>query len=191
MKSKILLAALGASSLAACSTMHVNTTAAPNAAQTAARYHTYAWEPAPAKQADESHKNPFVGEKIKEAADAQLGAKGYRKVDPSASPDFLVGWHATSQEKTRVEDVNPYWGYGWGPAFGPPVGWGGAAGPGVNVTQYEQGTLILDVVDAASNQLVWRGDAKADLGNNPSSGKEQKKIDEAVKKILSSFPPKA
>ncbi|MBI5544986.1 MAG: DUF4136 domain-containing protein, partial [Deltaproteobacteria bacterium] len=53
-----------------------------------------------------------------------------------------------------------------------------------------QGTLILDVVDGDSKQLVWRGDAQADLGSDPSGSDAQKKIDEATKKMLSNFPPK-
>ncbi|MBI5543979.1 MAG: DUF4136 domain-containing protein, partial [Deltaproteobacteria bacterium] len=152
MKAKLLIATLLALPVAACSTMKVTTDAVPGAADSIAGYHTYAWLPHPAKR-DTNH-NPIAEAQIKQAVENNLSAKGYRRVDASDNPDFLVGWHATTQEKTQVEDVNPYYGYGWGPAFGPPVGYGGAGGPDVYVRHYEQGTLILDVVDGDSKQLV-------------------------------------
>jgi hypothetical protein len=182
---KLALLALQA---AACSNIKVSTNEMPGAAQTAAAYRTYAWLPTKAR--DESHNNPFVEGQLKQAVERDLTAKGYRKVARNDNPDFLIGWHVTTQEKTQVEAINPYWGYGWGPAFGPPGAYGGAWGPGgTYVTEYEQGTLILDVVDAKSNALVWRGTAKANLGANPTGEDAQKKINQATDKILAKFPP--
>lgn len=188
MKSAFWKVALLALPMAACSTMHISTNAAPGAAQTVSRYHTYAWLPTPPERS-EPRKDPFVEAHVKQSVDRELAAKGYRKVASSADPDFLVGWHTTTEERTRVESINPYWGYDWGPAFGPPLGYGGAAGPDVYVSEYVEGTMILDVVDGRTNTLVWRGSAQADLGANPSGEEVPKKIDKAADKILSKFPP--
>ena len=65
----------------------------------------------------------------------------------SKTPDFRVALHTGQQSKVRVTD----YGYGYG------VGrWGGG---GLDVYQYQEGTLILDVVDAKTKKLMWRGTA--------------------------------
>ncbi len=184
---KLALLALPA---AACSTVKVSTNEEPGAAQAAAGYRTYAW--LPTAERDESHNNPFVEAQLKQNVDRDLAAKGYQRVGLRDRPDFLVGWHVTTMDKTQVEAINPYWGYAWSPAFGPPGAYGGARGPGPNyVGEYGQGTVILDVVDARANQLVWRGTAVADLGANPTGQKVQSKITKATDKILAEFPPKS
>jgi hypothetical protein len=73
-------------------------------------------------------------------------------------------------------------------------GYGGSGwvGPETYATQYTQGTLILDIVDAGTKKLTWRGSAQANLGSNPSPGAStDKKIKQATDKILDRFPPKA
>lgn len=154
--------------------------AAPGAEPRLQQLHTYAWLPDPANRPS---REPFLREDVMQAADRKLASKGFQRVDASAHPDFLLGWHTTTQEKTKMEDVNAFYGYPWGP-------YGGALGPAQVAVPYTQGSLILDVVDPASKQLLWRGDAQADLGSNPSPADSAKKIDEAAGKILERFPPK-
>lgn len=173
---------------AACSTARVSVKEGPGAAQATARYQTYAWLPTPRR--DESHSNPLVEAELKQTVDRDLAAKDFQRVSPSDHPDFLVGWHATTRERTQVEDINPYWGYRWSPVFGPPSSYGGARGPSeATIVEYERGTVILDIIDTRSNELVWRGTAKAGLGANPSARDAEKKISDAVGRILSQFPP--
>jgi hypothetical protein len=57
--------------------------------------------------------------------------------------------------------------------------------------EYEVGTLILDVVDRASNQLVWRGAKEGRLQKNQSPEKRTEVIKETVANILSNFPPQS
>ncbi|MGC4122942.1 MAG: DUF4136 domain-containing protein [Myxococcales bacterium] len=115
----------------------------------------------------------------------QLAAKGYQRVDSTANPDFLVGWHSTTQQATKMEDVDSFYGYGWGP-------YGGVLGPPAEeAVPYTQGTVIIDVVAPGNKQLLWRGDAQADLGSNPSPEDAANKIPEATKKILERFPQRA
>jgi hypothetical protein len=176
---------------AACATMRVSVEEGPEAEQASAWYETYAWLPTPRR--DESHGNPLVEANLKQTVDRGLAAKDFRRVSPSDHPDFLVGWHATTRERTQVEEINPYWGYHWSPVFGPPPSYGGAArGPGgATAAEYERGTVILDIIDARSNELVWRGTVKAHLGANPSARDTEKKVSNAVDKILAQFPPGA
>ena len=73
--------------------------------------------------------------------------------------------------------VNNYHGYGW------------MRGPHVYVDEYDEGTLILDIVDASSRAIIWRGMAidRVDFLASPEDKKET--IREAVGKMLELFPP--
>jgi hypothetical protein len=174
--SRNLLAAVAA--VAGCATgMKIDSVSTPGEAQRAAAYRTYAWLPQPATP-DANH-NPILEAKVRQAVDRDLSVKGYRRAD-SGTPDFLVGWHASTQTKADVQTVDAYYGLGWGFVV-----------PQTYVREYQQGTLIIDIVDGATRTLVWRGSAQADLGSNPSSGDTVKKVDEAAGKILDRFPPKS
>lgn len=63
-------------------------------------------------------------------------------------------------------------------------------GPRTYVREYEVGTLILDGVDAREQRLVWRGTAQAELHRDLSPDALQKKINDAVHKLLARFPPR-
>ena len=68
--------------------------------------------------------------------------------------------------------------------------WGGYWGPGGTSTyEYEEGSLILDFVDAKSKKLIWRGAAKAEVNRVNTPEKAEKLISEAVQEILKNFPP--
>ena len=138
---------------------------------------TYDWLPIPAK-ADIDKLNI---ERIKNAVNSQMIAKGLRKSPDN--PDFLIASHVGKKEKVRIAD----WGYGYG-MHG--RYWGGYGGPrGVDVYKYEEGSLILDFVDAKSKKLIWRGSAKAQTNTVKTPEKREKLITEAVQKILEKFPP--
>jgi len=55
--------------------------------------------------------------------------------------------------------------------------------------EYEVGTLIIDIVDRESNQLVWRGAKEGRLKKNQSPEKREASINKTVSEILSNFPP--
>ncbi len=57
------------------------------------------------------------------------------------------------------------------------------------VTEYDEGTLILDVIDGESRELAWRGVAQAKISRNSSPDQRGRKINEAVSKIFANFPP--
>ncbi len=117
--------------------------------------------------------------RIRNAVHHQLESKGMEV--SSENPDFLIAVYLRSKERLTVVDyggpqVYPY--YGYGPYWGTPT-----------IRQYEEGTLLLDFVDAKSNQLIWRGSAKADLDSATTPEKRERIINEAVEKILENFPP--
>lgn len=121
---------------------------------------------------------PLMDKRIKNAVTSRLVSKGLRQ---SSNPDFLIAYHAGVQDKIDVET----WGYSYA-RRGRFYGWSGTH---VDVQQYKQGTLVLDFVDAESKELVWRGVATGAVPDNPTPEKMDKKVNEAVAKILEKFPP--
>jgi len=149
-----------------------------------ARMKTYAWMPEaapPAGETDEAAANRCArDEHIRAAVDEGLARKGLRRV--SADPDVLVTFHVTVEERIDVDD----WGYTYAARkrYRNPKGFGM-----VEVAQYEKGTLILDLVDPGTRELVWRGEAQGGLNPERTQKQGAKLCDEAVKKVLKKFPP--
>jgi Domain of unknown function (DUF4136) len=177
--------------LASCTSIKTSTNYDPNSVQALDSYRTYSW--LPMKQgADPRVYNPIIQARVQQAVDRELQARGYQKVAEGQTPDFKVGWHGAVDEKVDVDFVNRFYGYAWDPWYDPffgPVAYGGAGLTEPVVREYEQGTLILDVVDADSNKLVWRGTAQARLSENMDAQKSQKLINKAADELLEDFPP--
>lgn len=171
--------------LVACAGIETSTNYDPNAVATLSQYRTYSWLPEKAGQNTRVY-NDVVEARVKQAVNDYLQARGYQLVEQN--PDFKVGWHGAIDQKLDVGTMDTYYGYGWGPWYSP---YYAGAAPQTYVREYEEGTLILDVVDATSNKLVWRGTAQAELSSSSSAEKRQERLNEAVDKILEDFPPKA
>jgi hypothetical protein len=88
--------------------------------------------------------------------------------------------HASVGKELRIDADT--WGY-HGRWRG---GWGTTT---VNVSEIPVGTLVVDLVDAGTKQLVWRGVANQTLASNPE--KSEKKINKVVKKLFKKFPSSA
>jgi hypothetical protein len=138
---------------------------------------TYDWMQVPEKAGIDS----LSVQRVKNAVNAELKAKGLMMT--SDNPDFLIAEHLGKKDKVQVTD----WGYGYGPYGGY---WGGYWGPGgVSTYEYEEGSLILDFVDAKSKKMIWRGVAKAEINSANTPEKKEKLIKEAVNEILKNYPP--
>jgi hypothetical protein len=131
------------------------------------KYHTYAWgEGTPAQ-------DPLVAQKIVAGIDAQLAAKGLKKVD--SDPDLLVFYHASTDQQKSLN-----WSGAGG--FGRFGGMGSA-----QVDTVITGQLKVDIADYAAKQFLWRGTATDTVTNDPQ--KNAKKIDKALTKMFQKFPP--
>lgn len=170
--------------LVACAGIETSTNYDPSAVGELSQYRTYSWLPEPQGK-DTRVYNDIVEARVKQAVDQYLQSRGYRLVDQN--PDFKLGWHGAIDRKLDVNTIDNYYGYGWGPWYSP---YYMGAYPQTYVREYEEGTLIIDVVDAATNKLVWRGTAQAELSTHSSPEHRQKRLDEAVSKIFEDFPPK-
>jgi hypothetical protein len=75
-----------------------------------------------------------------------------------------------------------------GAGHGRYYGWG--APSSVDVYQYKEGTLIVDVVDAKTKQLVWRGFATGTVDPDAKPEQRERKLNDAIAQMMAQFPPK-
>ena len=137
------------------------------------KYHTYKWVAIEGA----SHPNQIVDAEIKQAVDAQLVTKGLTKTD-SDKADLYVGY------QTAVDQQKQWNGYGMGGG----VRWGGMAT--ATSSNIDVGTLVLDMYDPATKQLVWTGSATKTMNPSSNQEKNQKNLDKAMAKLLKNYPPK-
>ncbi len=130
---------------------------------------------------DELAKHPLIQKRVQETVARILENKGFQKTD-SDNPDMLVVVHAGIKERMSVTN---WGGYGWYDPWWGPVGY-----RNVDVYQYEEGTLIIDIVDVQRKQLVWRGMATDVIKGYKDPQKIQANLDYIVEQILAKFPPK-
>jgi hypothetical protein len=140
-----------------------------------AQYKTYSWEQV--KSAD-----PLWDSRIKSAVDAQLQAKGWTRVDNGG--DVCIVAIKTTQTQRTLQTFYDGFGGGWR--------WRGFGGMGEATTteqDYKEGTLVVDMYDAKTKQLIWRGSAEDVLSNKAE--KNEKNLDKGVAKMFKKFPPEA
>ena len=140
---------------------------------------TFAWQDTPDTSLED--KNPFMHSLIKNTLEAELATSGLTEVE--SNPDVWVNYHASTE--TEVQLRSDSYGYSFG-AYGM-GGWGYygmAAGPvstTTRVVEYERGTLVVDIWDAATKELVWRGQVSDTLPDNPQ--KAEKLVVKAIGKM--------
>jgi hypothetical protein len=149
------------------------------------QYKTYSWGTMD-NQNDVLRQNQLLLKRVYEAIDLTLQAKGFTKAD--SDPDFVAYPHAGTQEKT---DVTNYGGYGYGGWWGAGPYRGGYGGGGIDVNQYTEATVFVDLVDNKTQQLLWRGTGTGvvDPPSNPEEATA--KVNDAISQILADFPPTA
>ncbi|MEJ6535213.1 MULTISPECIES: DUF4136 domain-containing protein [Pseudoalteromonas] len=121
--------------------------------------------------------SPLTEKRVREAVNAQLEKNGMKLVD-MAQADVLLNYHASVDTKINVQTMNMGYNY-----------WGVGHNTYTVTNEYDVGTLILDVVDKSSNQLVWRGAKEGRLKKKQSPQERTDAIVDTVADILSSFPP--
>jgi len=136
----------------------------------------------------EGSTNPLVVQRAEDAIKAELVRKGYQLTSDPAAADFTVDFTIGSQERTDINSYpDPYVGPGWG--WGRRGWWGGSYwGSDVDVRQYREGTLSIDIFDARSHRPVWHGWAKKELSRSDIEHSEEP-IRKAVQAVLAKFPP--
>lgn len=138
------------------------------------QYKTYSWEQVKTK-------DPLDVDRIKGAVTAALAAKGWTQVD-SGGDVSIVAMEITRNQQT-LNTLYDGFGGGWGwRRFG-----GGGFGEVTTTTEtYKVGTVVVDLFDAKTKQLIWRGSESDTLSNN--ADKNIKNLDKGVDKMFKHFP---
>jgi uncharacterized protein DUF4136 len=139
------------------------------------QYKTYSWEQVKTKDS-------LDVDRIKTAVNAALAAKGWTQVD-SGGDVSIMAMEITRNQQTLNTFYDGFGG-GWGwRRFG-----GGGFGESTTTTEtYKVGTVVVDLFDTKTKQLIWRGTSSATLSNN--SDKNIKSLDKGVEKMFKQFPP--
>ncbi len=173
--------------VAGCATVQVGSDYDRSASASFSNFHTFTLMHRQ-HHAQGGMSNPLVVQRTEDAIKAEMARKGYQLSDDGASADFTVDFTIGSQERTDVNSYpDPYIGPGWG--FGRRGWWGGSYwGNDLDVRQYREGTLSIDVFDAHSHRPVWHGWAKKELSRKDIDHSEEP-IRKAVAAVLEKFPP--
>ena len=123
--------------------------------------------------------SPIVDRRIARAINSVLLSKGYQ--NDATDTDFRVTFSTTKKERSSLLDLrtgpppfrrNPYFGMG--------------AYSNMSIDTYEEGTIVIDIIDARSQQLVWRAAHTERLARKALSDSE---INTIINQILGYFPP--
>jgi len=142
---------------------------------------TYDWAP---KESETGPDLPYadIDRVIREAVDEKLADKGY--LLSSDNPTFRVTYYVGVEEVTAITE--DYYGRGWGGYWG--YGWYGATG--VNVSQYDQASITIDILSSDPEPgLVWRGIGRGAIDPGARPRRMERGIQLAVDRIFDEFPP--
>jgi hypothetical protein len=160
------------------------------------RYRTFDFADTEVKTSGDQNpllRSAITQDRIKQAIASELAKRGLRQVE--TNPDFLVTTHTFVEKAERtVYDTQPAAGYAYPYSVGYrgrflPVNYGYWYGPSYysqpRTEQYREGTLVIDFIDARTNNLVWRGSVADPVDDAGRLGSEFSKN---AKEILDKFP---
>ncbi|MEO8031807.1 MAG: DUF4136 domain-containing protein [Gemmatimonadota bacterium] len=124
--------------------------------------------------------NEFVHQRIQNAIQDQMKAKGFRATADSASAHFVVRYFLDLRIRNGyvTTDYSPYYGWGWGRRYG-----------GVVVSQpvqFKEGGLLIDLVERATGKLAWRGTIEGEV---PDHSPTQEEISKVVGEAMATLKP--
>jgi hypothetical protein len=143
------------------------------------QYRTFDWGPADSLPAGDPRleADPYFQDRVQGAIEKQMAASGFARSEASAQADLLVHYHATIAERIDVDEIDRDRGYCVSADCRP------------RVTRYEAGTLVVDIIDARTSRLIWRGWAQDSLdGVLGNRERVRHTIDESVTRMFSMLP---
>ena len=141
-----------------------------------AQYRTYDWGPADALPTGDPRldKDPLFQDYVQGAVEKQLAAKGIARSASGTTPDLLIHYHASIDTRIDVNRTEREYVYCQGADC---QSW---------IIEYEAGTFVLDIIDARTNQMIWRGWAQDSVPGDQD--RMRARINEAVSRMLARFP---
>jgi hypothetical protein len=125
----------------------------------------------------------LMDKRMRAAVEKELQVKGFT-LETKADPDFLVTYYPIVQERRYRTTTHIGWVWGYRPIYG-------RMGTSTSqVHHYKEGTIVIEIVDFKTNQMIWQGAAAGALTglDNPEDADEV--VPRAVRDILARFPPK-
>jgi len=142
----------------------------------------YQWQPVPQAHYNDPRLNSsLLHERIQSAMNATLQRKGFILLQ-SGKPDFYIAYHLRLEKRTEADTV----GFGLG-FHHRHYGWG--LGTETILREYDESTLIIDVLDPESGDILWRGSLGNRVTRADSVAEKDSNIQHQVNTILSEFPP--
>lgn len=121
--------------------------------------------------------NPLLDRRVSDDVRAALATRGWEEVSKGQGRTAVVV-HAATKTKHSYETFYDGWG-GWR--------WGGFGTARTYVNDYKVGSVVVDMFDADTKQLIWRGTASDALTGNAE--KNASVTQEAITKLFHHFPP--
>lgn len=163
--------------VAGCATMRVSSHA--DRGLIWSKYRTFDWGPADALPPGDPRldKDPYFKDRVAGAIEKAMAGHGFNRSASTERPDLLIHYHAAITDRFEVDQIDHGHGYCT------------TEDCGSRVTRYEAGTLVVDIIDAATNVLIWRGWAQDSvegvLGNRD---RLRRRIDDSVERMFVSLP---
>lgn len=148
------------------------------------KYTTYRWE----KHPDSIELDDLTRRQLFAAFNAEFAKKGLVAA-VAGDAEIVIVYQAAVRQEKQISTFSTDWGYGPGWRRG---GWYGPRSEVLTSTTetIQIGSLSLDMYDAASKRIIWRGVATKTLDTNAKPDKRQKNMVKAVEKLLKNYPPK-
>ena len=150
------------------------------------RFRTYCW-------GQVSTADPLYQQRIKDQVNKDLEAKGWQESPGNCDATVFArgGVHNQQELQTYYTSLAGGWGgrWGWG-AWGWPGGWGPGGMGETTTTEVNKpvGSLVIDIFDGQSKNLIFRGIASDNVSK--SADKNTHNIDKNIDKMFDHFPPK-
>jgi hypothetical protein len=152
--------AVAALTLVGCATLRVGSHA--DSGVVWSKYKTFAWGPADALPAGDARldRDPVFRDRVEGAIEKAMTAHGFERSARSERPDLLIHYHANITERLNID-----------------------------AERYESSTLVVDIIDASTNVLMWRGWASGSVeGELANRDRLRRRIDNDVTGIFESLP---
>jgi uncharacterized protein DUF4136 len=172
----LIILAVTALTFTGCATMNVSSHVLSGADFT--QYQTFEWGPADALPTGDPRldRDPFFQDHVQGAIEKGLATRGFARVS-DGPPDLLIHYHANISRRIDINRLDRERGYCYDDACG------------VRTVEREAGTLVLDVIDARTNRLVWRGWAQHSVADMlRDRDRMEQKINDAVARMLEQLP---
>jgi hypothetical protein len=141
------------------------------------RYRTYNWTSSESRVEEPFSSHPEFPDRFEGEVEKQLAAKGFSG-PTRRQPDLLVRYRATAAPRLEVTNL---------PGYGSCVG---AIDCDTRIRETDTATLVLDVLDARSRKVVWRGWARDDV-DDLTGGRSNDAMRRAVAQMMEKLPARA